>query len=249
MKENTEKSIAEYLFSQREKVFEHASFDREIAFYESICSGNMELVKVFMQPIFCEGWGILSKNSLRNLKYHMVVLAALIARYCIKGGMTPGESYSLSDFYIMKIDECQTEEELKDIHLEMVEGYTTKMRQNKLKHVYSKQIVRAVDYLMCHLHERVFLEDVATYLKISSAYLSRLFKKETGVSFGEYANALKIEEASTLLLYTEYSDTEISNLLGFSSQSHFIKVFRKYTGKTPKQYKKQYNIPNFLTAE
>lgn len=245
MRENTERAIAEHLFSQREDVFEHASFDREIAFYESICSGNIELVKVFMQPLFCEGCGVLSEDFLRNLKYHMVVLAALIARYCIRGGMTPEESYSLSDFYIMKTDKCQTEAEIRAVHLEMIEGYTAKMRQNKLKHVYSKQIIRAIDYLMRHLHGRVFLEDVAAYLKISPAYLSRLFKKETGISFGEYENMLKIEEASSLLLYTEYSDTEISNLLGFSSQSYFIKVFRKYRGTTPKKYKKQYHIPDF----
>lgn len=84
---DTERKIAEHLFSKREDDFEHASFDREVAFYESICSGNMELVKVFMKPLFCEGCGILSEDFLRNLKYHMVVLAAMIARYCINGGM------------------------------------------------------------------------------------------------------------------------------------------------------------------
>ena len=55
-------------------------------------------------------------------------------------------------------------------------------------------------------------------------------------------NKLKIEEAASLLLYTEYTDTEISALLGFSSQSYFIKVFRKFIGTTPKKYKKQYTF-------
>lgn len=119
------------------------------------------------------------------------------------------------------------------------------MRQIKLIGVYSKQIVRAVDYIICHLHSRILLEEAAEYLKISPAYLSRLFKKEIGISFGEYVNKMKIEEAASLLLYTEYNDTEISNLLAFSSQSYFIKVFRKYIGTTPKKYKKQYNIPDF----
>lgn len=245
---DTERKIAEHLFSKREDNFEHASFDREVAFYESICSGNMELVKVFMKPLFCEGCGILSEDFLRNLKYHMVVLAAMIARYCINGGMTPEESYSLSDFYIMKTDKCRTESEIRAVHVEMIEGYTNKMRQMKLSGVYSKQIVRAIDYIICHLHNRIFLEETAEHLKISSSYLSRLFKKETGIAFGEYVNKLKIEEAASLLLYTEYTDTEISNLLGFSSQSYFIKIFKKHTGTTPKTYKKQYNISIMQTA-
>jgi len=241
MSSNTEKMIAEHIFSQHEEDFEHASFDREIAFYEAICSGNMELVRVFMRPLCSEGCGKLSDDPIRNLKYHMVVLAAIIARYCIKAGMTPETSYSLSDFYIMKTDKCHNEEELRSVHIEMIEGYTNKMRQLKLGGVYSKQIVRAVDHMIRHLHSRITLEDTAESLKLSPAYLSRLFKKETGMAFGDYLNQLKIEEASALLLYTEYTDTEISTLLGFSSQSYFIKVFRKYKNTTPKKYKKQYS--------
>lgn len=65
------------------------------------------------------------------------------------------------------------------------------------------------------------------------------------MTFSDFVNKQKIEEAAALLLYTEYSDTQISTLLAFSSQSYFIKVFRKYMGTTPKQYKKQYNIPDF----
>ena len=242
MDANTENMIAQHLFSQHENDFEHASFDREIAFYESICSGNMELVRVFMKPLCCEGCGVLSDDYIRNMKYHMVILAALIARYCIRGGMTPETSYSLSDFYIMKTDKCSTEEELRTVHLEMITDYTNKMRQQKLAGVYSKQIVRAIDYIIRHLHSHITLESTAQHLKLSSAYLSRLFKKETGMSFGDHVNKLKIEEASALLLYTEYSDTEISSLLGFSSQSYFIKIFRKYMGTTPKKYKRQYNV-------
>ena len=242
MNEETEKILAENLFIPREEGFRHTSFDRELAFYESICSGNMELVRVFMKPLCCEGCGILSENPLRNLKYHMVVLAAMIARYCIKGGMSPEESYGMSDFYIMKTDKSRTEDEVRAVHIEMIEGYTKKMRRIKLNNIFSKQVVRAVNYIICHINSRILLNDVAENLKLSPAYLSRLFRKETGETFSEYVNRLKIEEASTLLLYTEYSDLEISNMLAYSSQSHFIKVFRKYTGITPKKYKTQYKI-------
>lgn len=242
MNEKAKQITDERLFIPRKERFSHASFDREIAFYESICSGNMELVRVFMKPLCCEGCGILSEDSLRNIKYHMVVLAALIARYCIKGGMSPEESYSMSDFYIMKTDKCHTETEVREVHTEMIEGYTNKMRRIKLNGVFSKQIVKAVDYIICNLHSRILLNDVASYLKISPSYLSRLFRQETGETFSEYVNRLKIEEASSLLLYTECSDSEISNMLSYSSQSYFIKIFHKYTGSTPKKYKKKYKI-------
>ena len=144
----TEKILAEYLFEKREEDFKHSSFDRELAFYESICSGNMELVRVFMKPLFSEGCGILSEESLRNLKYHMVVLAALIARYCINGGMSPEESYSMSDFYIMKTDKCRTEEEVRAVHTEMIEEYTDRMRKIKINSIISQNNIACILLIM-----------------------------------------------------------------------------------------------------
>ena len=98
---------------------------------------------------------------------------------------------------------------------------------------------RAIDYISDHLHSRIMIEETAKHLDISPAYLSRLFKSETGIPFSEYVNKKKAEEAANLMLYSEYTDTEISSLFGFSSQSYFIKVFRKFIGMTPKEYKKR----------
>ena len=248
MNEQKEKYIAAHLFDKREEDFVHASLDREIAFYDSICAGNIELVREFMEPLCCEGCGVLSEDSLRNLKYHFVVLAAIIARTCINKGMTPEEAYSLSDYYILKVDKSSDEQSIRKAHREMIEDYTDKMRRIRLSGIFSKQVISAVDYIANHLHSRVLLDDAAAELKLSPAYLSRLFKKETGAAFSEYVNRMKTEEASALLLYTERTDTEISSLLGFSSQSYFIKIFRKHYGMTPKEYKKRYKIPVFETG-
>ena len=226
----------------REDGFLHSSFDRELAFYESICSGNIELVRLFMKPLFCEGCGVLSEDPIRNLKYHMVVLATMIARYCIKGGMSPEESYSMSDYYIMKTDKSTTEEEIRTVHLEMIEGYTLKMRRIKSNGIFSRKVLKAINYIMSNINNRILLKDVAEYLGLSPEYLSRLFRRETGLTFSEYVNKLKIEEATALLTYTKFTDIEISNMLAYCSQSYFIKIFRKFTGTTPKKYRENYKI-------
>ncbi|MBR4320316.1 MAG: helix-turn-helix domain-containing protein [Oscillospiraceae bacterium] len=248
MNQETEKKVAELLFQQREEGFERASFDREIAFYESIGTGNMEMMRFFASPLFSEGCGVLSKDAIRNLKYHLVVSAALIARFCIRYGMTPEMAYQMSDLYIMKADEAQTEAEIRKIHQEMLEGYTRRMQRVRNSKVYSKQIVKSIEYISEHLHNRIMLSDMAEYLDISEAYLSRLFKEETGVSFSDYVNQQKVEAAASLLRYSDYTDSEISSLFCFSSQSYFIKVFRKHTGMTPKAYKKQYFMPELEQA-
>ncbi|HBB71789.1 MAG TPA: AraC family transcriptional regulator [Ruminococcus sp.] len=242
MNDHSERYVAEHLFSQREEDFEHASFDREIAFYESICSGNIELVKVFSTPLCGEGYGLLSEDPLRNLKYHYVISAALIARFCVNSGMTPEEAYNLSDIYIMKADKCRTQDEVHSAHTEMIESYTRNMRRVLNSGIYSKQVVKALDYISDHLHSRIMINDAAEYLQISPAHLSRLFKAETGIPFSTYVSKSKAEEAAKLLLFSEYTDLEISNLFCFSSQSHFITVFKKFIGVTPKEYKKQYRL-------
>lgn len=243
MQEETQKKIAELLFEQREKGFERASFDREIAFYESIGAGNMEMMRFFAAPLCCEGCGTLSKDHLRNLKYHFVVLAALISRFCIRYGMTPEQAYQLSDLYIMQADECRTETEIRAIHKDMLENYTRAMQKVRNSKIYSKQIVKCIEYISEHLHHKIMLQDAAEYLGISAAYLCRLFRQETGTTFNEYINQEKTKAAANLLRYSDYSDLEISHLFCFSSQSYFIKIFRKYYHMTPKEYKKRYRVP------
>lgn len=243
MSNETEKHIAKQLFSQREEHFERAPFDREMAFYESIGAGNLEMMRFFYTPLCSEGCGILSRDPLRNLKYHLVVTAALVARFCIHHGMTPEEAYRLSDCYIVKADESSSEAAVRKLHQEMLEDYTRRMSIVRTRGVYSKPVVKTIEFISEHLHDRVMLSDAAAQLQLSEAHLSRLFKSETGVAFSDYVNRMKAESAATLLLYSEYSDLDISNLFAFSSQSYFIKVFRKYMGMTPKEYKKTYRMP------
>lgn len=245
MSDNCDNSVISHFFSHREENFQYAPFDREMAFYESICSGNIEFVKMFAEPLFCEGCGTLSRNPLQNMKYHFTISTALIARFCVGSGMTPEQAYSLSDVYINRADECKTIESVRSVHNEMIDEYTRQMRILRSSKLYSKRILRAVEYISEHLHSRVLIEDAAEFLRITPAYLSRLFKSETGMTFSDYVNQRKIEEATGLLRYSDYTDLEISNLLCFSSQSYFIKIFKKIMGMTPNEYKKKYRLPAY----
>ena len=97
-----------------------------------------------------------------------------------------------------------------------------------------------MDYISIHLHSRIFLQDVADATAVSAPHLSRQFQKEMHVSISEYIAIKKIEAAKNLLQYTQQPASAISSLLSFSSQSYFIKVFQKYVGMTPKEYRRQF---------
>ena len=222
----------------------HRALEEEYAFYQAVKAGDLEFVldncrqKAFTRP---EGMGILSSNPLTNIKYHFVVTAAMLARQCLQGGMEFELSFRLSDFYIAKLDALTTVESVAQLHDTMVIDYTKRMYAlHNNDDTVSKSIVLCKEYIYNHLHDRITIETLAEYANLSPSYLSRLFKKEVGVSVSDYIRNKKIERAENLLKFSDYSLIEITNYLAFSSQSHFIQTFKKYTGLSPQKYRDKY---------
>lgn len=81
------------------------------------------------------------------------------------------------------------------------------------------------------------LEDAACAVGISTFYLSRLFKKHTGINFSDYVMAKKMERAASLLSDYHYKIYEISNLLGYDSAKNFTRAFKVYHGKCPQDFR------------
>lgn len=226
-------------FVQSEDSFYRLPYNRELEFYYAIRSGDLPKVKELCQErlIDKKGLGILSSKPLQNLKYHFVVTTALVARYCIYGGMDLSTAYSLSDFYIHKADTCTTLKEVSDLHPVMCEDYTKRMKALGKQRACSTHIANCLDYIYDHLHTRITIEQLAKHVNLNPSYLSRLFKKEVGTSVSNYVREKKIETARNMLVYSEYSLSEIASILAFPSQSYFAEIFRKSTGFTPSAYR------------
>ncbi len=230
-------------FTGREVSLSHGTFDKEFIFYEAVKQGNLEFVKKNCEKnAFASSveMGVLSKNPLNNIKYHFIITAAMITRFCVEGGMELERAYRLSDFFITKMDQCKTIEEVIDLHHVMVLDYTEKMKIMYKQAIISKSISQCIDYIYNHLHKRITLKELAEYTKLSESYLSKLFKQEIKSSVSEYIRQKKVEEAQNLLQHTEYKIVDIANYLAFSSQSYFIQAFLKETGLTPKRYRDIY---------
>ena len=111
------KKISYQEFLHREYEFFRAPLAPEMDFYETIRSGNLRKVRSLLTEPFHskKGLGILSDDTLQNLKYHFTITTALVARFCISGGLAQAEAYSLSDYYIRLADEAATPEEISEI--------------------------------------------------------------------------------------------------------------------------------------
>ena len=230
-------------FINQESMDIHRELEVELPFYDAIAKGDLEYVmenckeEAFSNP---EGMGKLSKDPIRNIRYHFVVTTALLTRYCIHGGLEQEKAYSLSDFYIQSMDGLETIKEISKLHDTMCIEMCKIMKKVRTSKVLSKQIVLCLDYIYNNIHSRLTIAEIADYLNISESYLSKLFSKEMGISLSEYIINLKIDKAKNLLQYSEYSIVDIANYLSFSNQSHFIQVFKKQTGLTPHKYRTHY---------
>ncbi len=225
-------------FIMRENNMIHAPYGPEFDFYAAVKSGDIGKVTKSCENAFTDkiGLGQLSDNPLRNIRYHFIITVAMVARYCIEGGMEHEAAYRLSDFYIQQADQCTTIDQISRLHSIMTLDYTKRMKALKMDKIFSKPIVKCIDYIYKNLNTRITGAMLADYIKLHPSYLSKLFKKETGSSISMYIQKRKIETAQNMLKYSDYSPAQIASILAFPTQSYFIEVFKKRVGMTPKKY-------------
>ncbi|MCL6659527.1 response regulator transcription factor [Paenibacillus amylolyticus] len=94
-------------------------------------------------------------------------------------------------------------------------------------------------YIETHIGEELMREELAAFAGFNPAYLSRLFRKEKGMSLSEFILQGRVAKAKTLLSQSTVKVTDIAGKVGYYNYSHFTKMFKKCTGITPQEFRKQ----------
>jgi len=104
----------------------------------------------------------------------------------------------------------------------------------------ARWLERAREILHAHSSETIKLHDIAKAVDIHPVHLAREFRKVYGCTLGEYLRALRIDFCCTRLSSSDDSLVEIALTAGFSSQSHFSRVFKRHTGTTPTEFRSSF---------
>ena len=97
---------------------------------------------------------------------------------------------------------------------------------------------RVAQYISEHYASAISREEMAQIMQVSEDYLTRTFRKETGMTPWQFLNRFRVLQAQKLLLASSHSVTEIAAMAGFNDPAYFVRIFHRETGKTPQQYRK-----------
>lgn len=181
--------------------------------------------------------GAMAADALRQQKNLIICTATLVTRAAIRGGMNHEQAFALSDLYIQKAELMSDLLSLTRLNAQMVLDFTRRVEAEKAGIHNSKLVHKARDYILYHISEPITTEALSKELGMNRTYLCKLFAEETGLTVNQYVTQVKMEEAKRLINVTKKSLAEIAEYLGYSSQSHFQKTFKKVWNMTPGEYR------------
>ncbi len=105
------------------------------------------------------------------------------------------------------------------------------------KNGMERKVREITEYLDAYFSQPVTLTELAERFYLNPTYLSRIFRRVTGMTYTEWLTRRRLKEAAILLNTTDYKVAEIAAAVGFHSDNHFCKMFRKHMGTSPKRFR------------
>ncbi len=175
-------------------------------------------------------------DPVRDIKNYCIILNTILRKGAEYGDVHPLHIDSLSSRFARKIEQIVSPESGLTLQKEMVHKYCLLVKNHSTKG-YSLPIQKVLARIDSDLTADLSLKTQAQLLNVNASYLSTLFKKETGVTLTDYVNKKRVENAVFLLNSTNMQIQGIAQFCGIQDVNYFTKIFKKYIGKTPKEYR------------
>lgn len=176
------------------------------------------------------------KDPVRNMKNYCIVMNTLLRKAAENGGVHPLYLDRVSSNFAKQIETFTTTKEASDLMAEMFRSYCRLVRKHSIRQ-YSPPVQKVITYIDSDLTSDLSLSALAEMQNVSAGYLSALFKQEMGQTLTEYVNRKRVKYAMQLLRTTHLQIQTIAQYCGILDVHYFSKVFKKYAGKTPKEYR------------
>jgi AraC-like DNA-binding protein len=223
------------------------SVELEKRYLDAIRRNEPRIIEWIIKKIRTTYTAQLSSNKLESVKFKFVAIITLLTRISINSGISAIRAYSLSDSLIKSLEKARNLEDC--IHFITESSYMFIELIHHFPYTQKSDMVKKILYYIdSNIYNKITIEELSNYVGRHKTYISSNFKKEMKKTIHGYINEKKIFEAKHLLMLTHQSYKEIASKLNFSSQSHFIHIFKKIEGISPAQYRLKNNL-NFMIIE
>ncbi len=175
-------------------------------------------------------------DAVRNLKNYCIIMNTLLRKAAENGGVHPIYLDSISSSFAKKIEQLNSTAAVQGLMSEMFSSYCRLVKKHSMKH-FSPPVQKAIIYIDSDLTANLSLSAIAEAQNVSASYLSWLFKQETGETLTDHVNKKRVKLATKLLETTNLQIQTIAQYCGILDVQYFSKVFKKYVGKSPKEYR------------
>ena len=213
-----------------------ANYESENKLMEAVSKGKLHLVTAAASTVFNNGAQQRLSDSLRDRKNYLIILKTLLRKAAEHGGVHPIHLHRLSSHYAGLIENVRTIKQSLSLQENMIRDFCQLVKHHSLSK-YSYYVGQTITLVQYDLAADLKLKTIAQKLNVNSSYLSTLFHKEVGCTLTEYINRQRIDRSIHLLRLTAKPVQEIAAECGFSDVNYFIKLFKKHTKFTPKQYR------------
>jgi AraC-like DNA-binding protein len=193
----------------------------------SIVQSHLDSMSGFQESV--NRFELASGDVRRSAKNHFISTCAIVCQIAVESGVENEYARTLAYKFIGRVMK------------EMILQYTAAIKQFANPQ-YSALVRDIVHYMNLHFFEKITLNDLADKFGKHPSYISNKINMETGLSFSDNLNKIRIAESKRLLTYSQKSINEIAIAVGFDYQNHFSKVFKKITGVTPSEFRNKQRV-------
>ncbi len=210
------------------------SFENELI--QAVVHGQLHKEKLLATSFSEKVFEKRAQDPLRNAKNYGIIMNTLLRKAAEQGGVHPVYIDKMSSSFALKIEQMSSLSQNTALMKEMFRSYCKLVRKHSVQK-YSPTVQKTILLIDNDLSADLSLSVLAGQQNISCAYLSSLFKKETGKTVSEYIREKRMSYAERLLSTTHLQVQTVALHCGVMDVQYFSKLFKKHTGKTPKEYR------------
>lgn len=178
------------------------------------------------------------KKYYSTLKYYLIELIGTISRQMKKSRIPVEKTFSFSSTGIKLVEVNLTDKNAVDILNEIIVLFAYKTENREHPNLFHQTVNEVIEYVDEEILSSLSVEGLAKKFNVSTSHLSRIFREYSGITLVEYINIKKVEESQYYLRFSNEKISDISDNFHFCNQSYFTRIFKKYTGLTPRKFKK-----------